>query len=239
MSVLYVVATPIGNLADITFRAVDTLKIVDVVACEDTRRTEILLHHFSIHRSVMRYDEHTHGPASRRIMDLLQQGRSVALVTDAGTPAISDPGARLVSEVVEAGFKVIPIPGPSAPVTALSASGLPTDGFVFLGFLPRRKGRAQRVLRESVVLGRTLIVFESPFRAVDTVDLIAETLPGSRIVAARELTKVHEEFIRGDARHVRDELRLRPQKGEILLLIGAGSPASAESADRAVDAGDS
>ena len=220
MSVLYIVATPIGNLADITFRAVDTLKSVDMIACEDTRRTEILLRHYGIHRPLLRYDEHTHGTASRQIQEHLRRGKSVALVTDAGTPAISDPGTRLVSDVLALGFRVVPIPGPSAPVAALSASGLPTDGFVFLGFLPRRKGRAQSVLRDSVVLGRTLIVFESPFRAVDTLGLIAETLPGSRVVAARELTKIHEEFVRGDAGQLRDELKLRPQKGEILLLIG-------------------
>jgi 16S rRNA (cytidine1402-2'-O)-methyltransferase len=219
-AVLYVVATPIGNLSDITYRAVETLKTVDIVACEDTRQSGKLLSHFGFSKPLVRYDEHTHEPASRKIIVHLQAGQSVALLTDAGTPAISDPGSRLVEAVVAAGYKVVPIPGPSAVAAALSASGFSGDGFVFLGFLPRRPGRARRELREALLLGKTTVLFESPFRVEDTLSMIAEIAPNARVIVARELTKIYEEFLRGDSSGVIEQLKKRPQKGEVVILIG-------------------
>jgi 16S rRNA (cytidine1402-2'-O)-methyltransferase len=227
-AVLYVVATPIGNLSDITHRAVQTLKSVDIVACEDTRQTGKLMGHLGLSKPLMRYDEHTHVLGARRIIEHLQGGQSVALVTDAGTPAVSDPGARLVEEVVGAGFSVVPIPGPSAVAAALSASGFSGDGYVFLGFLPRRPGRARRVLRDTLGLGRTVLLFESPFRASDTLEIIAALAPAARVIVARELTKIHEEFLRGDPRAVLEQLKKRPQKGEVVILIGPEAQVSQE-----------
>jgi 16S rRNA (cytidine1402-2'-O)-methyltransferase len=218
--ILYLVATPIGNLGDITLRAIETLKNADLIACEDTRRTEKLLASLGLHKSLTRYDEHTHAPAARKLIEKMNQGQSVALVTDAGTPGISDPGNRLVHEAVSAGLKVVPIPGPSSVATAVSASGFSEGGFTFLGFLPRRPGRARRELQESIGLGRTVVVFESPFRVDQTLNLIEELAPAAPVVVARELTKIHEEFLRGTAHHVREEMKTRPQKGECVILIG-------------------
>lgn len=217
--ILYIVATPIGNLGDITFRAADTLKLVDVVACEDTRRTEKLLSHLGLHKPLQRYDEHTHEPASRKIVEMLKSGKSVALVTDAGTPAISDPGARLVAEAIENQIKVIPLPGPSSVVAALSAAGYHGDGFIFLGFLPRKDGPAKRELQQAMGLGKNLALFESPFRAADTLQLIHDIAPEAQITVARELTKLHEEFLRGTPLQVLEQLRTRPEKGEVVIII--------------------
>ncbi len=216
---LYVVATPIGNLSDITLRAIETLKSVDVVACEDTRRTEKLLSHLGFRKPLHRYDEHTHEASSRKILEMLRNGQSVALVTDAGTPAVSDPGARLVELVVQQNIRVIPIPGPSSVVAALSASGFSGDGFVFLGFLPRRTGKARRVLQDTLGLGRNLVLFESPFRVRKTLALIAEEAPDAQVIVARELTKLHEEFLRGNIVQVQNQLLERPEKGEVVVLI--------------------
>lgn len=218
---LYVVATPIGNLSDMTFRAVETLKNSDLIACEDTRRTEILLSHYGIHRPTMRYDEHTHPAASRRILDHLRAGKSVSVVTDAGTPAVSDPGARLVADAVAAGIRVVPIPGPSSVAAALSASGFSGDGYIFLGFLPRRPGRARRLLQQAVELDKTIVFFESPFRAQDSLEMVAAIAPNSRVVVGRELTKIHEEFLRGDPQGALEQLKARPAKGEVVVLVSA------------------
>jgi 16S rRNA (cytidine1402-2'-O)-methyltransferase len=222
-AVLYIVATPIGNLGDITLRAIETLKSADIVACEDTRQSGKLLAHLGFSKPLVRYDEHTHELASRKILAHLQAGQNVALVTDAGTPAVSDPGSRLVDVVVAAGFRVIPIPGASAVAAAVSASGFVSDGYVFLGFLPRRAGRARRVLRETMVLGRTVVLFESPFRVEDTLNMVADIEPTARVIVARELTKIYEEFLRGDSRGVIEQLKKRPQKGEVVILIGPDS----------------
>lgn len=218
--ILYLVATPIGNLDDITHRAIQTLGAVDMIACEDTRRTEKLLRHLGIRKPLVRYDEHTHIPSAEKLMGRLAQGLSVALVTDAGTPAISDPGNRLVEEAVKNGIKITPIPGPSAVSAAVSAAGFSDGGYVFLGFLPRRPGRARRMLQEGIGLGRTVVVFESPFRVRHTLELIQELAPEMDVVVARELTKLHEEFIRGKPAHVRDEMSKRPEKGECVIVIG-------------------
>jgi len=217
---LFVVATPIGNLSDITLRAIETLKSVDIVACEDTRRTGTLLSHLGISKPMVRYDEHTHDAGARRIIGHLQAGQSVAQVTDAGTPAVSDPGARLVSAVVAAGFTIVPIPGASAVAAAVSASGFSGDGYVFMGFLPRRPGRARRLLQETLLLGKTIVLFESPFRASDTLEMIAALAPAANVMVAREITKIHEEFLRGAPRGVIEQLASRPEKGEVVILIG-------------------
>lgn len=219
MSKLFVVATPIGNLGDITLRAIETLKTVDIVACEDTRRTEKLLSHLGFHKPTLRYDEHTHEIASKRVIEQIKAGKVVALVTDAGTPAISDPGARLVQAALMANINVIPIPGVSSVVAAYSASGFTGDGFLFLGFLPRKTGKARRVLQETLGLGRNLVLFESPFRVQETLDLINEIDPNAQVVVARELTKLHEEFLRGNLVDVKQQLSERPEKGEVVVLI--------------------
>ena len=223
---LFVIATPIGNLGDITLRAIETLKAVDAIASEDTRRTENLLRHLGLMKTLLRYDEHTHHQSSRKILGELEKGRSLGLVTDAGTPGVSDPGRRLVEDVVNAGFSVVPIPGPSAVTAAVSAAGLQGEGFVFLGFLSRRPGRAKRELREALGFGKNVVVFESPFRLTATLEWIREIDPNLTIAVARELTKVHEEFIRGRVDQVIDELKKRPQKGEAVLIIGG--PGSAQ-----------
>ncbi len=216
---LYVVATPIGNLGDITHRAVEILKTVHVVACEDTRHTEKLMNHLGLRKFLFRYDEHTHVPASKKILQFLENGQSVALVTDAGTPGISDPGTRLVETVLEHKGKVIPLPGASSPITALSASGWGSDGFVFLGFLPRKSGKAKRALQEALVLGKTTVILESPFRVADTLQNIATVAPQAQVIVARELTKIHEEFLRGSIESVLEQLKTRPEKGEVVLLV--------------------
>jgi 16S rRNA (cytidine1402-2'-O)-methyltransferase len=221
---LFVVATPIGNLGDITRRAIETLRSADLIICEDTRRTENLLRYLGFQKTLMRYDDHVHVRVCTAILKKLDDGKNIALVTDAGTPGISDPGARLVSEAIKKGFSVVPIPGPSSPIAALSASGIMGDGFVFLGFLPRKKGPATRVLREAMGLGKTVVVMESPFRASATVELVADINPQVRLIVARELTKMHEEFIRGDATQVKEQLKSRPLKGESIILIDPNTP---------------
>ncbi len=218
-AILYIVATPIGNLGDITLRAIETLKNVDVIACEDTRRTEKLLSHLGFRKPLHRYDEHTHGPSSKKIIDMVRSGKSVALVTDAGTPAVSDPGSRLVAEAIQAQIKIVPIPGASSVAAAVSASGFSDDGFVFLGFLPRREGRARRELQEALGLGRSVVLFESPFRVRQTLKLIGEAAPEAQVVVARELTKLHEEFVRGPVAEVQNQMLERPEKGEVVVLI--------------------
>jgi 16S rRNA (cytidine1402-2'-O)-methyltransferase len=186
---LFVVATPIGNLDDITLRAVETLRNVDDIACEDTRRTEKLLRHLEIRKPLHRYDENIHERASREILRMLSSGRNVALVSDAGTPGLSDPGARLIRDALAAGFKAIPIPGASSITAALSVSGFPSDQFVFLGFLPRKEGKAKRVLREAFGLGRTTVILESPHRVLKTLNWISELANGAAVVVSREMTK--------------------------------------------------
>lgn len=216
---LYLVATPIGHLDDITFRALNTLKAVDLIACEDTRRTQTLLRHFGFHKPLYRYDEHTHEKGVHKILGELNAGHAVALVTDAGTPGVSDPGARLVHEVIKAGKKVVPIPGPSSVTAALSASGFSGDGFVFLGFLPRREGRARALLQEALGLGKTVLFFESPFRIKATLERLASIAPHAPVIIGRELTKIHEEFIRGEAQSLKDEIAKKEPRGEYVVMI--------------------
>jgi 16S rRNA (cytidine1402-2'-O)-methyltransferase len=228
---LFIVPTPLGNLADITRRAVDTLGLVDAVACEDTRRTLGLLNHLGISKPLWSYHAHSDARKSRQIVNALLDGKSVALVCDAGTPGLSDPGTDLVKEALQAGVPVVSLPGPCAAITALVASGLPTDRFFFIGFLPRRPSRAKRVLEKALALESTVVIYESPYRTVDTLEII-QTLAGPdvAVVVARELTKVFEEFIRGSAKDVLVQLAGKTITGEIVILID-GTPTAPDALD--------
>jgi len=222
---LYVVATPIGNLEDITLRAVRILRECDFIACEDTRQTRKLLEHFGIAKPTVSYHEHNESERAGELMERLANGESAALVTDAGTPLISDPGYRLVRLAVAAGIAVVPIPGVSAPVAALSAAGLPTDAFRFCGFLPARSAQRRRVLEELQDETGTLIFYETPHRILESLEDVHAVLGARPVVVARELTKMHEEFLRGTAEEIHSQLAARPAvKGEITLLIGKGDP---------------
>ncbi|HLJ14883.1 MAG TPA: 16S rRNA (cytidine(1402)-2'-O)-methyltransferase [Bryobacteraceae bacterium] len=219
--ILYIVATPIGNLEDLTYRAARILGEVALIACEDTRQTRKLLEHYGIHKSLISYHEHNEASRARELVEKLASGESIALVSDAGVPLISDPGYRLVRAAIDAGISVTPIPGASAALTALSASGLATDSFRFAGFLPPK--RTQRLKLLSAIKGapETIVFYESPHRLLESLEDIEQTLGSRPIVVARELTKLHEEFLRGTASELREMLAARPSiKGEITLLIG-------------------
>lgn len=216
---LYLVATPIGNLKDLSDRAKETLLKASAVVAEDTRRTGQLLHHAGIEKPLVRYDEHVHAREAPRLLDRCAAGEDLALVTDAGTPGLSDPGGRLVTMAVERGIAVVPIPGPSALLTALAGSGLPWDQFTFLGFLPRRPGRFCREL-ESAGKDRTVVFYESPHRVVAALDAARSVYGDVPAVVARELTKIHEEFIRGRLSEIAAVLRARTKiLGEITVVI--------------------
>ena len=219
---LYLVGTPIGNLEDITLRALRVLKEVDVIACEDTRQTQKLLNHFAIATRTTSYHEHNEMTKSAELVKEMQEGASVALVTDAGMPGISDPGYRLISLAIRHHMPVVPVPGASAFLAALVASGLPTDSFRFSGFLPAKRGERRAALEAVKSSPRTQVFYEAPHRIVEAVQDVVEMLGESRhIVVAREVTKVHEEFLRGRASEVLANLKARDAvKGEITLLIG-------------------
>jgi 16S rRNA (cytidine1402-2'-O)-methyltransferase len=216
---LYVVATPIGNLEDITLRALRVLKEVGLVACEDTRRTRILLTHFGIHAPVTSYFEHNKLTKAPAILKTLREGTSVALVTDAGTPGISDPGFLLVKETREAGIPVVPVPGPSAVVTALSAAGVPADHFVFDGFLPVKPGKRIHRLEALRELETTLVCYESPHRILATLEAVGQVFGQGEIVVARELTKRFEEIVRGTPAALRERFAASAVRGEFTLVI--------------------
>jgi 16S rRNA (cytidine1402-2'-O)-methyltransferase len=227
---LYLVATPIGNLEDITLRALRVLKEADRIACEDTRQTQKLLNHFDIATPTVSYHQHNEQSRTVELIALLQQGGRVAVVTDAGTPAFSDPGLDLVRAAVAAGFPVIPIPGPNAALNALVASGLDTDRFLYVGFLAAKPGARRTELERlaSRLPGLTLVVYEAPHRILETLaDVEAVWGNSVRVVLARELTKMHEEFLRGTVAEVRHALSERDRiRGEMVLLIEA--PAGGE-----------
>jgi len=219
---LYLVGTPIGNLEDITLRALRVLKEVDVIACEDTRQTQKLLNHYAIATRTTSYHEHNEMTKSAELVKEMQEGASVALVTDAGMPGISDPGYRLIALAIRHHMPVVPIPGASAFLAALVASGLPTDSFRFSGFLPAKRGERRAALEAVKSSPRTQVFYEAPHRVVEALADVVEVLGGARHVAiAREVTKLHEEFLRGRASEVLDNLKAREAvKGEITLLIG-------------------
>ena len=219
---LYLVATPVGNLSDITLRAIEVLKEVDLIACEDTRHTQKLLTYFNIGTETLSYHEHNEHERAAEILAKLKSGGRVAVVSDAGMPGICDPGYRVVALAVENGVSVVPVPGASAVVLALAASGLPTDAFGFGGFLPSKSGARREVLQGIAASARTEMFYEAPHRVVEALEDLVEVLGGARrVVVARELTKLHEEFLRGSAAEVLAELRKRGDvKGEITLLIG-------------------
>jgi 16S rRNA (cytidine1402-2'-O)-methyltransferase len=217
--VLYVVATPIGNLEDITARALRVLKEVDVVACEDTRRTRALLSHFDIHTPTVSYYEHNKLTRGPQLLRQLAEGRSIALVSDAGTPGISDPGVLLVREARAAGVTVVPIPGPSAVVAALSAAGVPADRFVFDGFLPVKPGRRLNRLKALRALETTTVVYESPHRILAALEAIAEVFGDAPVVVARELTKQFEEIVTASAAEHLARLRLAEPRGEFVVVL--------------------
>ncbi|HWF38729.1 MAG TPA: 16S rRNA (cytidine(1402)-2'-O)-methyltransferase [Candidatus Acidoferrales bacterium] len=217
---LYVVATPIGNLEDVTLRALRVLKEADLIACEDTRQTLKLLSHFDIQKRLVSYHEHNEITRAPEIVIELEQGAKVALVSDAGTPAISDPGHRLVSLCLRHGIEVEPVPGPSAFVTALAASGMPVDEFTFVGFLPSKQSARRKSLRALATEPRTIALYEAPHRLSDTLEDALEILGNRPVVIAREITKMYEQFLRGHLQEVLEEVRKKPARGEITLLIG-------------------
>jgi len=206
---LYIVATPIGNLEDITLRALRVLREVDCIACEDTRQTSKLTGHFGISKSVVSYHEHNENGRAPELVKRLERGESIALVTDAGTPLVSDPGYRLVQAAIAAGAVVTPIPGPSAVITALSGAGLPTDSFRFCGFLPPKSSQRRKMLEELREEACTLVFYETPHRILEALEDVEAVAPERPVVVARELTKLHEEFLRGTAAEVRAALAAR------------------------------
>lgn len=217
---LYLVATPIGNLEDITLRALRVLKEADLIACEDTRQTQKLLQHYGIHKEMVSYHEHNELTRSPELVIQLEQGAEVALVSDAGMPVVSDPGYRLVAQCLRHHIPVIPIPGPSAFVAAMAASGLPTEEFLFVGFLPSRAGARRKKLEALKAEPRAIVLYEAPHRLAEMLSDAAEILGARLGVVAREVTKIHEEFLRGPLAELRDAARKRTPRGEITLVIG-------------------
>jgi 16S rRNA (cytidine1402-2'-O)-methyltransferase len=218
---LYVVSTPIGNLEDMTFRAVRILGEVSLIACEDTRHSRILLQHYGIDRPLISYHDHNEQERTEDLIVRLREGGSVALISDAGTPLISDPGYRLVNRAIEEGIAVTPIPGPSAILAALAGSGLPTDSFHFGGFLAAKTSQRRKQLVAVKDIESTLVFYEAPHRILEALADVGEILGDRQVVLTRELTKFHEEFLRGTAAEVLENLRVRPSvKGEMTLLIG-------------------
>jgi 16S rRNA (cytidine1402-2'-O)-methyltransferase len=217
---LYVVATPIGNLEDITVRAIDILKRVDLIACEDTRRSRILLRKWEIPTKLMSLHKFSESRKTRTILEFLEDGRNVALISDAGTPAVSDPGGRLVAAVHKGGFNVVPIPGPSSITAALSVSGFDGSEFAYLGFVPKKPKQRQELLYAVRDMDRTSVFFETPQRIVQTLQEAASILGSREMLLMRELTKIHEELIPGIAQSILDTLKSREVvKGEIIVVV--------------------
>ena len=216
---LYVVATPIGNLGDITLRALEILKNVDLVAAEDTRHSGILLKHYQINKRLVSYHEHNEAMRTAQLVERLAAGEKIALITDAGTPGLSDPGARLIRECIKRQFAFTIIPGPSSIPTALVGSGFSADKFFFGGFLPVKSGQRERELRAAAEREETLIYFESPYRLTKTLKAAIDIMPDRQLCVARELTKKFEEFRHGTAAELLGHYEAHPPKGEIVLII--------------------
>lgn len=235
---LYLVATPIGNLEDITLRALRILRSADRIACEDTRQTQKLLNHFEIHVPTVSYHMHNEGPRTEELVAELKQGARIAIVSDAGTPGIADPGGQIAAAAIAAGIPVFPVPGANAALSALIASGLPTEHFTFHGFLPAKAGQRKTALEELPTDGATHIFYEAPHRIMDTLaDLEAVFGASQLVVIARELTKLHEEFLRGTLADLRAQLSTRSViRGEIVLLFTpAAQPAAAQKSSIAAE----
>src|SRR5215475_428222 len=228
---LYLVATPIGNLEDITLRALRVLKEADQIACEDTRHTQKLLSHYDIHKPLVSYHEHNEMTRAPELVLAMEQGAQIALVSDAGMPLISDPGYRLVSLSLRHRLRVVPVPGPSALLASLSASGLPNEEFLFVGFLPARAAERRRALERLRIEDRTIILYEAPHRVDESIADALEILGDRQACLAREVTKLHEEFRRGKLSDLVSSLEERPARGEITLLIAAGEPSDAGQAE--------
>lgn len=216
---LFVVATPIGNLQDISFRAVETLKKVNCIFAEDTRTSKKLINHYDIDTKLYSYHDHSSEKEIARLLDILKDHKDVALISDAGTPTISDPGYSLIRQCINEGIDVIPIPGASALTAAISASGLPSDAFAFIGFLPTKKGRKKKI-SSLENLDMTFVLFESPHRLIKTLNQLKEALGERPIVVARELTKLYEEIIRGNFSSAIEFFEAKKIKGEIVIMIG-------------------
>ncbi len=223
MGSLFLVATPIGNLEDITLRALRVLNEADVIACEDTRQTHKLLHHYRIHKRLVSYHEHNEIRRAPELVVEMESGARVALVSDAGMPVISDPGQHLVSLCRRHGIPVVPVPGASAVVAALAASGMSTEGFVFRGFLPARSGERRRALEALANHTETLVFYEAPHRLVEMMRDALDTLGNRPAVVAREVTKVHEEFLHGSLQELVERLEGKPVRGEVTVLVGPRS----------------
>lgn len=215
---LYIVSTPIGNLKDITYRAVEILKEIDFIVCEDTRVTSILLNHYDIKKEMISFNAQSEGHKIEFVLSRIKNNQSCALLTDAGTPTISDPGVRLVSSALKEDIKVVTIPGPSALIAALSISGLPSDSFIFEGFLPQKKGR-QKLLHQLASEDRTIILYESPYRIEKLLEELVQYMPDRIIVISRELTKKFEETWRGKPDELLKILPQRTIKGEFVIII--------------------
>jgi 16S rRNA (cytidine1402-2'-O)-methyltransferase len=220
---LYVVGMPIGNLEDITLRALNTLKASDLVACEDTRRTQKLLNHYEIRTRTISYHEHNEMTRAPELVLQMEQGSMISLVSDAGTPVLSDPGFRLVHLAIRHKIAVIPVPGPSAMVAALTAAGLPMNEFIFTGFLPAKKSARRKGLAALAGFEKTIVLYEAPHRIVECLRDVQEVLGEREIVIAREVTKVHEEFLRGTVVEIRDLMKKSPPKGELTVIVGPGA----------------
>jgi len=215
---IYVVSTPIGNLADISLRAIDILKTVDLIACEDTRQTAKILNHYKIKTKMTPYHDHNKEYKTSSLIDLIKNGNSIALVSDAGTPGISDPGFYLIREAIKNDINISPIPGPSALTAAALASGMEIDRFLFEGYLPRKKGRLKR-LKELAAYKVTIVIFEGPHRVLRSLRDLRDTLGDRKAAIGRELTKVHEEFIRGNLSDLIANFSERKPKGEFVIII--------------------
>ncbi|HLA95766.1 MAG TPA: 16S rRNA (cytidine(1402)-2'-O)-methyltransferase [Pyrinomonadaceae bacterium] len=226
--ILYLVATPIGNLQDISFRAVETLKAVDLIACEDTRHTRKLLNAFDISNKLVSYHEHNEHDRVEEFGKLLADGRSIAIVSDAGTPGINDPGFRLVQKAIETGVKVVPIPGAVAFVNAVIASGLPTDSIFFGGFLPSKTGERKKRLTELKDIPATLVFYETPHRLLKAIADCVQVFGNRKAAVARELTKLHEEIVTMDLQDLENHFSKAEVRGEIVLVIERGSGEAAE-----------
>lgn len=218
MGILYIVATPIGNLEDITLRALRTLKEVDLIACEDSRITKRLLNKYEISTPTISYHQHSSDNKIFQIIKKLESGNNIALVTDAGTPGIQDPGGKLVQAVTEKDITVVPVPGPSAVITALSAAGIPADQFYFLGFLPKKKGR-QTLFKNTSTLKIPLVIYESPFRVLRTLKDIQKYLGNREIIVGRELTKKFEEIRRDTVTELINYFNTKKPKGEFVIIV--------------------